>query len=114
MQRNYHYIRKKGLAGCHIEDQISEKRCGHLDNKELISKDEMVKKIKQSVSVRKDNNFLIIVRTDANTVEGINKTLERIKAYEDAGADMIFPEAMKDEKEFEQVRKSTKLFYWQI
>ena len=70
----------------------------------------MVKKIKQSVSVRKDNNFLIIVRTDANTVEGINKTLERIKAYEDAGADMIFPEAMKDEKEFEQVRKSTKLF----
>ncbi len=103
-------LEKKGLAGCHIEDQISEKRCGHLDNKELISKDEMVKKIKQSVSVRKDNNFLIIVRTDANTVEGINKTLERIKAYEDAGADMIFPEAMKDEKEFEQVRKSTKLF----
>ena len=103
-------LEKKGLAGCHIEDQISEKRCGHLDNKELISKDEMVKKIKQSVSVRKDNNFLIIVRTDANTVEGINKTLERIKAYEDAGADMIFPEAMKDEKEFEQVRKSTNLF----
>ena len=103
-------LEKKGLAGCHIEDQISEKRCGHLDNKELISKDEMVKKIKQSVSVRKDNNFLIIVRTDANTVEGINKTLERIKAYEDAGADMIFPEAMKDEKEFEQVRKSTSLF----
>ena len=103
-------LEKKGLAGCHIEDQISEKRCGHLDNKELISKNEMVKKIKQSVSVRKDNNFLIIVRTDANTVEGINKTLERIKAYEDAGADMIFPEAMKDEKEFEQVRKSTKLF----
>ena len=103
-------LEKKGLAGCHIEDQISEKRCGHLDNKELISKDEMVKKIKQSVSVRKDNNFLIIVRTDANTVEGISKTLERIKAYEDAGADMIFPEAMKDEKEFEQVRKSTNLF----
>ena len=103
-------LEKKGLAGCHIEDQISEKRCGHLDNKELISKNEMVKKIKQSVSVRKDNNFLIIVRTDANTVEGINKTLERIKAYEDAGADMIFPEAMKDEKEFEQVRKSTNLF----
>ena len=99
---------EKGLAGCHIEDQISEKRCGHLDNKELISKDEMVKKIKDSVNARKDKNFLIIVRTDANTVEGIEKTLERIKSYEDAGADMIFPEAMKDEKEFEKVRKISK------
>ncbi len=98
----------KGLAGCHIEDQIAEKRCGHLDNKELISKDEMVKKIEESVNARKDKNFLIIVRTDANTVEGIDKTLERIKSYEDAGADMIFPEAMKDEKEFEKVRKISK------
>ena len=96
---------KKGLAGCHIEDQIPEKRCGHLDNKELISKDDMVDKIKKSIKARSDNNFLIIVRTDANTVEGIDKTLDRIKAYEDAGADMIFPEAMKDEKEFEKVRK---------
>jgi len=99
---------EKGLAGCHIEDQIAEKRCGHLDNKELISKDEMVKKIKESVNARKDKNFLIIVRTDANTVEGIDKTLERIKSYEDAGADVIFPEAMKDEKEFEKVRKISK------
>ena len=96
---------QKGLSGCHIEDQIAEKRCGHLDNKELISKEEMIKKIKDSVSARKDKNFLIIVRTDANTVEGIDKTLDRIKAYEDAGADMIFPEAMKNEKEFEKVRK---------
>ncbi len=99
---------EKGLAGCHIEDQTAEKRCGHLDNKELISKDEMVKKIKESVNARKDKNFLIIVRTDANTVEGIDKTLERIRSYEDAGADMIFPEAMKDEKEFEKVRKISK------
>ena len=101
---------EKGLAGCHIEDQIAEKRCGHLDNKELISKDEMVKKIKESVNARKDKNFLIIVRTDANTVEGIDKTLERIKSYEDAGADMIFPEAMRDEKEFEKVRKISKSY----
>tara|TARA_Y100001970_G_scaffold147007_1_gene180512 strand:- start:2662 stop:3558 length:897 start_codon:yes stop_codon:yes gene_type:complete len=101
---------KKGLAGCHIEDQIDQKRCGHLDNKELISQEEMVKKIKSSVSARKDENFLIIVRTDANTVEGINKTLDRIKAYEAAGADMIFPEAMKDEKEFEKVRKGTNVY----
>ena len=70
----------------------------------------MIKKIKNSVNARKDKNFLIIVRTDANTVEGIDKTLERIKAYEDAGADMIFPEAMKNENEFEKVRKITRGF----
>ncbi|MDC0418562.1 methylisocitrate lyase [Pelagibacteraceae bacterium] len=98
----------KGLAGCHIEDQIEQKRCGHLDNKELISKEEMVIKIKDAVRARKDKNFLIIARTDANTVEGLDKTIDRIKAYEDAGADMIFPEAMKDEKEFEKVRKISK------
>ena len=99
---------KKGLAGCHLEDQIAEKRCGHLDNKELVSKEEMVKKIKECVKSRKDKNFLIIARTDANSVEGLDATLERIKAYENAGADMIFPEAMKDESEFEKVRKISK------
>ncbi|MDB9744555.1 methylisocitrate lyase [Pelagibacteraceae bacterium] len=99
---------RKGLAGCHLEDQIAEKRCGHLDNKELVTKDEMIKKIKECVSSRKDKNFLIIARTDANSVEGIDKTLDRIKAYEEAGADMIFPEAMKDESEFEKVRKISK------
>ncbi len=98
----------KGLAGCHIEDQIAEKRCGHLDNKELVTKEEMIKRIKDAVSARNDKNFLIIVRTDANTVEGIDKTLDRIKAYEDSGADVIFPEAMKDEKEFEKVRNISK------
>jgi methylisocitrate lyase len=98
----------KGLAGCHIEDQIEQKRCGHLDNKELITKEEMVIKIKDAVSARKDKNFLIIARTDANSVEGLDKTVDRIKAYEDAGADMIFPEAMKDESEFEKVRKISK------
>ena len=99
---------KRGLTGCHLEDQVSEKRCGHLDNKELISKEEMVKKIKECVGSRKDKNFFIIARTDANSVEGLDKTLDRIKAYEDAGADMIFPEAMKDESEFEKVRKISK------
>ena len=98
----------KGLSGCHIEDQIDEKRCGHLDNKELISTKEMVEKIKIAVKTRKDKNFLIIVRTDANLVEGLDKTINRIKSYEDAGADMIFPEAMKNESEFEKVRKNTK------
>ena len=101
---------KKGLAGCHLEDQIAEKRCGHLDNKELVSTEEMVKKIKECVESRKDKNFLIIARTDANSVEGLDATLERIKAYENAGADMIFPEAMKDENEFEKVRKVSKSY----
>ena len=68
----------------------------------------MVKKIKECVKARKDKNFLIIARTDANTVEGLDKTIDRIKSYEDAGADMIFPEALKDENEFEKVRKNTK------
>ena len=96
-----------GLTGCHLEDQIPEKRCGHLENKELISKKDMVKKIKESVKARKDKNFSIIIRTDANLVEGLEKTIERIKSYEDAGADIIFPESMKDEKEFENVRKNS-------
>jgi len=101
---------KLGLSGCHIEDQIEKKRCGHLDNKEIIPIKDMVKKIKVAAKGKKDKNFLIIARTDANIVEGINKTEERIKAYEDAGADLIFPEAMKDEKEFERIRKISKTY----
>jgi methylisocitrate lyase len=100
---------KLGLTGCHIEDQIDNKRCGHLDNKELISLKDMVKKINIAVNTKKDNNFFIIARTDANSVEGIKKTIERVKAYEDAGADIIFPEAMKDEEEFEMIRKNSKI-----
>ena len=95
----------KGLAGCHLEDQIAEKRCGHLDNKELISKDEMIKKIKDCVSARKDENFKIIARSDAKSVEGLDKMIDRCKAYIDAGAEIIFPEALTDEKDFEKVRK---------
>ena len=101
---------KLGLTGLHIEDQISQKRCGHLDNKELISKEEMVKKIKLSVKSRKEKNFKIIARTDANSIEGIDKTIERAKSYQDAGADIIFPEALKDEKEFEKVRKNLGIY----
>jgi len=108
-KRTIETFEKLGLSGCHIEDQIDEKRCGHLDNKEIISSKEMEKKIRTCVNSRKDKNFLIIARTDANTVEGLNKTIDRIKAYEDAGADIIFPEAMKDEKEFEKIRKNSKV-----
>ena len=95
-----------GVSAVHLEDQIERKRCGHLDNKELISTEAMVKKIKECVSSKKDDNFKIIARSDAKNVEGINKMIDRCKAYVDAGAEVIFPEALKDEKEFELVRKS--------
>jgi len=101
---------KLGLSGIHIEDQISQKRCGHLENKELVSIKEMVNKIKLSIKSRKDLNFKIIARTDANSVEGLDKMIERAKAYQDAGADIIFPEALKDEKEFEKVRKNLNIY----
>ena len=95
-----------GITAVHIEDQIERKRCGHLDNKELISKEEMIKKIEKCTSSRKDSNFKIIARSDARNVEGLEKMINRCKSYIDAGAEIIFPEALKDEKEFEIVRKS--------
>ncbi len=95
-----------GVAAVHLEDQIEQKRCGHLDNKELITIEKMVSKIKECVSARKDKNFKIIARSDAKSVEGIDSMIDRCKAYVDAGAEVIFPEALKDEKEFELVRKS--------
>ena len=97
---------KIGISAVHLEDQIEQKRCGHLDNKELIPKEIMAKKIKECVSTKKDKNFKIIARSDARSVEGLDKMIERCKAYVDAGAEVIFPEALKDESEFEKVRKS--------
>ena len=94
-----------GVAGVHLEDQIERKRCGHLENKELISSDKMVEKIKECISAKKDKNFKIIARSDAKSVEGIDKMIDRCKAYIDAGAEIIFPEALSNEKEFEKVRK---------
>ncbi len=97
---------KFGITGVHIEDQVAQKRCGHLENKELISKEEMIKKIKECVNSKKDKNFKVIARSDAKSVEGIEKMIDRCKSYVDAGAEIIFPEALHDEKEFEKVRKS--------
>ena len=94
-----------GVAAVHLEDQIERKRCGHLDNKELIPKDEMIKKVKECVKAKKDLNFKIIARSDAKSVEGIDKMIDRCKSYIDAGAEIIFPEALHDEREFELVRK---------
>ena len=95
-----------GIAAVHLEDQVAQKRCGHLDNKELISTNEMVIKIKECIKAKKDKNFKIIARSDAKSVEGLDKMIERCKAYIDAGAEIIFPEALANEKEFETVRKS--------
>ena len=101
---------KCGIAAVHIEDQIEQKRCGHLDNKELISKEKMVDKIKKCVNARTDKNFKIIARSDAKDVEGIDKMIDRCKSYVEAGAEIIFPEALKDEKEFQIVRKSLECY----
>jgi len=101
---------KCGIAAIHIEDQIEQKRCGHLDNKELISKEIMVDKIKKCVNARTDKNFKIIARSDAKDVEGIDKMIDRCKSYVEAGAEIIFPEALKDEKEFQIVRKSLECY----
>lgn len=95
-----------GLAGCHIEDQVNPKRCGHLDNKELVSVSAMTQKVKAAADAKTDPNFLLIARTDARAAEGLEAAINRAKAYVDAGADMIFPEAMKDESEFEAFRKA--------
>ncbi len=98
-----------GLAGCHFEDQENPKRCGHLDGKTLVSSHEMVQKIKAADQSRKlDPNFVIIARTDARASEGLDKAIERAAAYVDAGADVIFTEALQDEKEFEIFRKAIK------
>ncbi len=95
-----------GIAGCHLEDQINPKRCGHLDNKELVDVQRMARKIKAAVRAKSDENFLLIARTDARSVEGLERAIDRAKAYVDAGAEMIFPEAMKNEQEFEAFRKA--------
>ena len=101
---------KIGVVAVHIEDQVSRKRCGHLNNKELISTEKMVKKINECVKAKKDKNFKIIARSDARNVEGLEKMINRCKSYINAGAEIIFPEALKDEKEFENVRKKLKCY----
>ncbi len=95
-----------GLCGCHFEDQQNPKRCGHLDGKSLVPAGDMVKKIRAAVSARRDANFVIIARTDARASEGLDGAILRAKVYVDAGADMIFPEALADEGEFDKFRQA--------
>lgn len=95
-----------GLSGTHIEDQFNPKRCGHLDNKNMVDLDTAVKRIAAAADARRDPNFLIMARTDIRAVEGLDVAIDRAKALVDAGADAIFPEAMKDLSEFEAVCKA--------
>lgn len=87
---------KAGAGAMHIEDQVGAKRCGHRPNKEIVSQQEMVDRIKAAVDARTDENFVIMARTDALAVEGLDKAIERAVACVEAGADMIFPEAMTE------------------
>lgn len=87
-------MERAGVAAVHIEDQVQQKRCGHRPNKAIVSKQEMVDRVKAAVDARYDDQFVIMARTDAHQVEGMDATIERAQACAEAGADMIFPEAM--------------------
>jgi len=89
-------LAKFGAAAMHIEDQVGAKRCGHRPGKELVSKDEMCDRIKAAVDARTDPGFVIMARTDALASEGLDKAVDRARAYVEAGADMIFPEAITE------------------
>ncbi|QCQ89858.1 methylisocitrate lyase [Rhodococcus sp. SGAir0479] len=93
-----------GVAGLHLEDQVNPKRCGHLDGKAVVPTDEMVRRLRAAVSARRDPNFVICARTDAAGTDGIDAAIERATAYADAGADLIFTEALHTEGDFEKFR----------
>ena len=101
-------LEQAGVAGIHIEDQVFPKRCGHLAGKQLIPLEQMVRKIKTAVLSRGDKNFLIIARTDARSAEDFRKAVERAHAYVQAGADVIFPEALKNKAEFADFARKVK------
>ena len=95
-------LTRAGAAGCHIEDQVAQKRCGHRPNKELVSKDEMCDRIKAAVDGKIDSDFVVMARTDAHASEGQQAAIERASAYVEAGADMIFAEAIHTLEEYKQ------------
>ncbi|WP_292788697.1 MULTISPECIES: methylisocitrate lyase [unclassified Microbacterium] len=99
--RTIQELEDAGLAGTHIEDQINPKRCGHLDGKAVVDEDTAIKRIRAAADARRDENFLIMARTDIRAIEGLDAAIDRAKALVDAGADAIFPEAMRTIGEFE-------------
>ncbi|CAG9413821.1 MULTISPECIES: methylisocitrate lyase [Providencia] len=100
---------KAGAAGLHLEDQVGAKRCGHRPNKEIVSTQEMVDRIKAAVDARVDEKFVIMARTDALAVEGLEAALERANAYIEAGADMLFPEAITELSMYQQFTRHTQV-----
>ncbi len=103
--RSIQELEELGLAGCHLEDQMNPKRCGHLDNKSIVPTSEMTMKLRAASDAKKDPNFLLMARTDARASEGLDAAIDRCKAYIDAGADAIFPEALQGWGEYEKVRE---------
>jgi methylisocitrate lyase len=102
--RTVQLLEDAGAAGIHVEDQINPKRCGHLDGKDVTDPGTAVRRIKAAVAARRDPAFVIAARTDAAAVHGIADAIDRARAYADAGADLIFPEAMASEADIEQFR----------
>ncbi|HET8551210.1 MAG TPA: methylisocitrate lyase [Gammaproteobacteria bacterium] len=100
---------KSGAAGLHIEDQVANKRCGHRPGKAIVSKDEMVDRVKAAVDARTDDKFVIMARTDALAVEGMDAAIERAVACVEAGADMIFPEAMTALDQYREFKAAVKV-----
>lgn len=93
-----------GLAGLHLEDQVNPKRCGHLDGKAVVPASEMIKRLRAAVAARRDPDFIICARTDAAGIEGLPAAIDRAKAYADAGADLIFTEALHTPEDFAKFR----------
>lgn len=100
---------KAGVAAVHIEDQVGQKRCGHRPGKEVVGTGEMVDRVKAAVDARTDDQFVIMARTDAAAAEGIDAAIERAVAYVEAGADMIFPEAMKTLDDYRRFKAAVKV-----
>ena len=100
--RTVREINRAGASGCHIEDQVSSKRCGHRPGKKLVSADEMTDRIKSAVDARTDDSFIIMARTDAHAIEGQASAIERAQSYVEAGADIIFAEALTTLAEYKQ------------
>lgn len=104
--RTVREVAKAGASAVHLEDQIAAKRCGHRPNKEIVSTEEMVDRIKAAVAGKPDSNFTIMARTDALANEGLEKALDRVRAYVAAGADAVFPEAVTDLAMYKEFRKA--------
>lgn len=104
--RTVQALEDAGVSGLHIEDQVNPKRCGHLDGKAIVDTETATKRIRAAVTARRDPNLVIMARTDIRAGEGMQAAVDRAKALEGAGADAIFPEAMRDLSEFEIIRKA--------